>query len=88
MLGNKPPNDASKHRWKIAVAVFSGILSLACVRLRSLYFLFKFIVTIFGVITEKKNQESIVIWSHKHKHTFSRGRMVCRSLMVNTAVPV
>lgn len=54
MLGNKPPNDASKHRWKIAVAVFSGILSLACVRLKSLYFLFKFMVTIFGVITEKK----------------------------------
>lgn len=72
MLGNKPPNDVSKHRWKIAVAVFSGILSLACVRLRSLYFLFKFIVKVFGVITGKKSRKHCDLVTQAQTHLLKR----------------
>lgn len=38
MLGNKQPNDVSKHRWKTAAAVLSGRLSPACARIRTLIF--------------------------------------------------
>lgn len=32
MLGNNPPNDASRHRWKRASVRLSGTLSAACGR--------------------------------------------------------